>query len=396
MINRKMQHLGEERSVIRELFEYGNMRKAAVGEENVFDFSIGNPSVPAPDFVQREIARLLDTVPPEKLHGYTSAPGAPEVRKAVSDYIESKFGVPMSEELVYMTCGAAASLSIAITALCEEGDEFVVIAPFFPEYRVYAEGAGAKVVVAPSAADFHLDFDALDRAIGKRTKAVILNSPNNPTGAVISAEELKKLGALLGRKSLEKGESIFLLADEPYRELTYGVEVPFPMQYYHDTILCYSFSKSLSLAGERIGYIAVSPFCCHAGDLFAAVCGAGRTLGYVCAPALFQRVCAASLGRSSDVGEYRKNRDLLYGALTKMGYECTPPEGAFYLFVKALEEDAVAFSERAKKYELLLVPSDSFGVKGYVRISYCVARSVIERSLPAFEALMREYRGIKN
>lgn len=396
MINRTMQHLGEERSVIRELFEYGNMRKAVVGEENVFDFSIGNPSVPAPDFVQSEIRRLIDTVPPEKLHGYTSAPGAPEVRKAVSDYIESKFGVPMSEGLIYMTCGAAASLSIAITALCEEGDEFAVIAPFFPEYRVYAEGAGAKVVVVPSAEDFHLDFDALDRAIGGRTKAVILNSPNNPTGAVISAEELTRLGALLERKSLEKGESIFLLADEPYRELTYGAEVPFPMKYYHDTILCYSFSKSLSLAGERIGYIAVSPFCCHAEDLFAAVCGAGRTLGYVCAPALFQRVCAASLGRSSDVGEYRKNRDLLFKALTEMGYECVPPEGAFYLFVKALGGDAVAFSERAKKYELLLVPSDSFGVKGYVRISYCVARSVIERSLPAFKKLYEEYKGIKN
>ncbi len=392
MFNKTMQHLGEERSVIRELFEYGNARKKIVGEDNVFDFSIGNPSVPAPDFVQDEIKRLIDTVPPEKLHGYTSAAGDPEVRKAVSDYIETKFGIPMSANLIYMTCGAAASLAIAVTALSEEGDEFVTIAPFFPEYRIYVESAGAKLVVAPSLKDFHLDLDALGRAIGKRTKAVILNSPNNPTGAVISAEELMALSSLLEKKSAEKGEPIFLLADEPYRELTYGAEVPYPMRYYHDTILCYSFSKSLSLAGERIGYVAVSPFACRKDALFSAVCGAGRRLGFVCAPALFQRVCAASLGQSTDVGEYRKNRDLLYGALTEMGYECVPPEGAFYLFVKALEPDAVAFSERAKKYELLLVPSDSFGVGGYVRISYCVSRTTIERSLPSFEKLMKDYR----
>ena len=392
MYNKEMQHLGEERSVIRELFEYGNARKKIVGAENVFDFSLGNPSVPAPAFVQAEIRRLIDTVPPEELHGYTSAAGAPAVRKAVSDYIETKFGAPMSAKLVYMTCGAAASLMITITAMCEENDEFVVIAPFFPEYRVYVEGAGGTLVVAPTDRNFRLDFSALERAIGKRTKAVILNSPNNPTGAVVSEEELKKLSALLGEKSKEKGEPIFLLADEPYRELTYGANVPYPMNYYRDTVVCYSFSKSLSLAGERIGYIAVSPACEKAEELFAAVCGAGRKLGFVCAPALFQRVCAASLGKASDVEEYRKNRDLLYDALTKMGYECVPPEGAFYLFVKALEEDATAFSERAKGHELLLVPSDSFGVKGYVRISYCVPRTVIERSLKAFEKLMEEYR----
>ncbi len=392
MFNQTMQHLGEERSVIRELFEYGNQRKQQIGADNVFDFSIGNPSVPTPDFVQAEIKRLVDTMPPEVLHGYTSAAGAPEVRRAVSDYIQSTFGVPMSANHVYMTCGAAASLTITISALCEEGDEFIVIAPFFPEYRVFVEGAGGTLIVVPSDAHFHLDFEALKAAIGKHTKAVILNSPNNPTGAVLTAEELKQLGALLDQKSLEKGEPIFLIADEPYRELTYGAEVPCPMNFYHETIVCYSFSKSLSLAGERIGYIALSPFCCRADDLFAAVAGAGRKLGYVCAPALFQRVCAASLGKVSDVEEYRKNRDLLYEALTSYGYECVPPEGAFYLFVKALEEDAVAFSERAKKHELLLVPSDSFGVKGYVRISYCVSRSVIERSLPAFLALYREYR----
>lgn len=391
MLNQTMLRLGEERGIIRELFEYGNKRKKIVGDDNVFDFSIGNPSVPAPAYVQEEIKRLIDTVPPERLHGYTSAAGAPEVRAAVSDYIETQFGVPMSANLVYMTCGAAASLAITIAALSEEGDEFVTIAPFFPEYRIFVEGAGAKLVVAPSDARFHLDFGALGRAIGKHTKAVILNSPNNPTGAVITEEELVRLAELLGQKSAEKGEPIFLIADEPYRELVYGAPAPYPMRYYHETVVCYSFSKSLSLAGERIGYIAVSPMCCRAEELFSALCGAGRRLGFVCAPALFQRVCAASLGKSSDVGVYRENRDLLYTSLTEMGYECVPPEGAFYLFVKSPEADAVAFSERAKRHELLLVPSDSFGVKGYVRISYCVSRATIERSLPAFRALIREY-----
>ncbi len=391
MYNKEMQHLGEERSVIRELFDYGSLRKQAVGSENVFDFSIGNPSVPAPAFVQEEIRRLIDTVPPEALHGYTPAAGAPEARKAVADYIEREFGAPMSEDLVYMTCGASASLAIITAALYEEGDEFVVLAPFFPEYRVFVEGAGATLVVAPTDERFHPDFHALEQVITRRTKAVILNSPNNPTGAVISGEELKTLAVLLEKKSAEKGEPIFLIADEPYRELVYGVTVPFPMNYYRDTVVCYSFSKSLSLAGERIGYVAVSPKCREAKSLFAAVCGAGRRLGYVCAPALFQRVCAAALGRVSDVGKYRENRDILYDFLTKTGYECMPPEGAFYLFVKALEPDAVAFSERAKKHELLLVPSDSFGVTGYVRISYCVSRATIERSLPAFRDLYEEY-----
>lgn len=392
MINKTMQRLGEEKSAIRELFDYGMKRKREIGEENVFDFSIGNPSVPAPACVQEEIGRLVRTVPPEILHGYTSAPGAPEVRQAVADYIQTAFGAPMSANLVYMTCGAAASLTIAIRALSEADDEFVVITPYFPEYCVFVEQAGCKLVEVASDGTFHLDLSALAEAITSRTKAVILNSPNNPTGAVYSKGEIDALAALLREKSEEKEEPVFLIADEPYRELTYGAEVPFPMNAYANTIVCYSFSKSLSLAGERIGYIAVSPKCRGAEDLFSAVCGAGRSLGFVCAPALFQRVCAASLGKCSDVGAYKKNRDLLYNALTEMGYTCVPPEGAFYLFMKAPEPDAQRFCGRAKAHELLLVPSDSFGVKGYVRISYCVAQSVIERSLPAFRALIGEYR----
>ena len=391
MLNKTMQKLGEERSVIRELYEYGNARKAQIGEGAVYDFSIGNPSVPAPKEVSEEIVRLVKETPAEVLHGYTSAAGLPDVRAAVAKYITDRFGAPMSASLVYMTCGAAASLTVSLTALCEKGDEFVVISPYFPEYRVFVEGAGGKLVEAKADARFHLDMDALDRAIGKRTKAVIVNSPNNPTGAVYGEEELKALAALLTKKSAEKGAPIFLIADEPYRELVYDTAVPYPALYYKDTLVCYSFSKSLSLAGERIGYIAVSPECANAEAVYAAVCGAGRSLGFVCAPALFQRVCAKFLGRASDVGEYKKNRDILCSALTEMGYECAPPEGAFYLFLKALEPDEKKFCERAKKYELLLVPSDSFGCGGYVRISYCVSRSVIEGSLPAFRKLKAEY-----
>ncbi len=392
MYNHKMIKLGEERSDIRELFEYGLQRKKIVGAENVFDFSIGNPGVPAPKCVQDEAERLVHKMPAVALHGYSSAPGLPEVRAAVSNYIQTAFGAQMRPEFVYMTCGASASLTVTLNAVLNEGDEVVVFAPFFPEYRVFVERAGGTLVVAPTDEKFHPDAEKLRPYLGKRTRAVLLNSPNNPSGAVYSEAEIKSLAALLKEKSEERGEPILLLADEPYRELTYGANVPYVMNFYDNSVVLYSFSKSLSLAGERIGYIAVSPKCAEAETLFSAVCGAGRALGFVCAPVLFQRVVAKCLGKSSDVGEYKKNRDILYNALKEYGYECIPPEGAFYLFVKALEPEAKKFCERAKKHELLLVPSDSFGVAGYVRISYCVERSVIERSLPAFKALIEEYR----
>ena len=392
MFNPIMQRLGEARSVIRELFEYGNARKRAIGAENVYDFSLGNPNVPAPKFVQDEITRLMAEVPADVLHGYTSAAGAPEVRQAVSDYITATFGAPSSPNLIYMTCGAAASLTVTLNALCNAGDEVIVLAPFFPEYRVFIERANAKCVPVLTNEHFHPDFAAIEKAITKQTKAVIINSPNNPTGAVYSESEIKALGELLRRKSAELGSAIYLLADEPYRELTYGAVVPYVPNFYENTIVCYSFSKSLSLAGERIGYIAVSPKCEGANELYAAVCGAGRALGFVCAPALFQFVVKSCLGKSSDIEEYKKNRDILYNALTKYGYDCISPEGAFYLFVKSPEPDAKKFLERAKKYELLIVPSDSFGATGYVRISYCVSRKTIENSLPAFEKLMKEYK----
>lgn len=392
MLNKAMQKLGEERSEIRELHEYAVLRKGILGEEGVFDFTLGNPSVPAPECVQAEIKCLVDGTPAELLHGYTSAAGAQDVRAAVANHIRKQFGVPMSADRVYMTSGASASLAIVLSAVLNAGDEVVVLAPYFPEYRVFVENAGGKLVVAPTNADFHPDLAALEQKIGKKTRAVIVNSPNNPTGAVYTEGEMRLIGELLKKKSAERGKPILLIADEPYRELAYTATPVYPMSVYADTVVCYSFSKVLSLAGERIGYLAVSPQCKNDGELFAAVCGAGRALGYVCAPALFQRVCARCLGQSCDVEVYRKNRDLLYSALTGFGYECAPPEGAFYLFVKSPEPDARQFCERAKKYELLLVPSDSFGTQGYVRISYCVAKSTIENSLPAFKKLIEEYQ----
>ncbi len=392
MFNQTMQKLGAERSAIRELFEYGNARKKEIGEENVFDFSLGNPNVPAPACVTEEIIRLAREMPPEKLHGYSSAPGLYEVRLAVANYIQSTFGVPMSADLVYMTCGASASLTSLFSALLIRGEEVVVPAPYFPEYGVFIGQAGGKIVPAETDARFHLDLGNIERAITPTTKAVLVNSPNNPTGAVYSEEEMTALGALLRRKSIGRKTPIFLIADEPYRELCYEKSPVYPMAVYPHTVVLYSFSKSVSLAGERIGYVAVSPVCTGAKELFDAVCGAGRSHGFVCAPTLFQRVAANCLGQVSDVGVYKANRDLLYGSLSDMGYTCTVPEGAFYLFLKALEPDEKAFCERAKAHELLLVPSTSFGVKGYARVSYCVARAVIERSLPAFRALIGEYR----
>lgn len=391
MFNQTNINLGKERSVIREIFEYANARKKEIGAENVFDFSLGNPSVPAPECVRKEIGNLINNTSPETLHGYTSAAGAPEVRAAVADYIAKSFDVPMRPELVYMTCGAAASLTATLNALCNAGDEVIVIAPYFPEYRVFIEAAGATVVTVRADANFHIDLEAISRAVGENTKAIIMNSPNNPTGAVYCAEELAGLAALLKSVNAKRNSPVYLIADEPYRELVYGAKVPYPMCHYPNTVLCYSFSKSLSLAGERIGYVAVHPDCIGAEELFFAICGAGRALGYVCAPALFQRVVAKCLGKSSDINVYKRNRDLLYDALTEYGFSCVRPEGAFYLFVQSPEADAKAFSERAKRHELLIVPSDSFGITGYARISYCVDGEMIERSLPAFKALAKEY-----
>ncbi len=393
MIAKEMLALGKKSSVIREIFEYARVRRGEIGAENVFDFSLGNPSIPAPAVVGETMQRLVAECDPVVLHGYTSAPGDQAVRQKLADNIAARFGVETTPNLIYMTCGAAASLTITLRALTGPGDEVVLLAPFFPEYRVFVANSGATPVVVPCQPEtLDIDIDALSAAINPRTRAVIVNSPNNPSGAVLGESSIRKLAALLTEKSAAYGEPIAIIADEPYRELVYdGVEVPYIPAYYDHTVVCYSYSKSLSIPGERIGYIFVSPRMAQAGDVFAAVCGAGRSLGYVCAPNLLQQTVAACDGTSPDLSAYDRNRKLLYGSLAEMGYEAVEPQGAFYLFMKALEPDAGAFCERAKKYELLLVPGDDFGVTGYVRIAYCVSYEQIERSLPAFRALYAEY-----
>lgn len=396
MISQKMEQLGKKSSVIREIFEYAKKRRAEIGDDKVFDFSIGNPSIPAPAAVNEAIRRLVTEQDPVALHGYTSAPGDLTVRGKIADSITRRFGMEASAATIYMTCGAAASLTISLHAIVNEGDEVVVLAPFFPEYRVFAEKAGATLkVVKCREEDFQIDFAALAAAITEKTKAIIVNSPNNPSGVVLGEDTIRELTALLDEKQSEFGTQIFLIADEPYRELVYDMDVPYLPLHYKNTIVCYSYSKSLSLPGERIGYIFVSPRMENAGDVFAAVCGAGRALGFVCAPSLLQYTIGECLNETANIDAYRKNRDLFYGTLTDIGYTVARPDGAFYLFMKALEPDAYAFCERAKKYELLLVPSDSFGFEGYVRLAYCVAYDTIERALPAFRALYNDYQESK-
>lgn len=395
-MNEKMRKLGAERSVIRELFEYGKKRKLEIGNENVFDFSIGNPSVPTPQEVTDELERLLRETEPTALHGYTSAQGDRVARQAVASYLNRTFSAGADPDLIYLTAGAAASLTVTLNAILDPGDEVVLLAPFFPEYRVFAEKAGGKtVIVPPDSATFLPDFDALEKAVGERTRALILNSPNNPSGAILPEEGLKRLCAILDRQQKKNGSPIYLISDEPYRELVWdGTAVPFVTGYYDNAVVCYSFSKSLSLPGERIGYILVNPRAEAANALYEAVCGAGRALGFVCAPALFQHLLPVCMGRTADFTAYRTNRELLWKGLTALGFQAVLPQGAFYLFVRAPEPDARAFSERAKQNELLLVPSDSFGMPGYVRLSYCVPTEQIRRAMPAFAALAQSY-GLK-
>ncbi|MBQ7924609.1 MAG: pyridoxal phosphate-dependent aminotransferase [Clostridia bacterium] len=394
MINDKMYALGSKRSSIREIFEYAKARAQEIGVENVFDFSIGNPSVPAPDQVNESIEKIVRETPSVALHGYTSAQGDKSVRDTIAANYSRRFGAAISGDDLYMTCGAAASLTITLHALHENGDEIIVFAPYFAEYKVFIEGAGAKLVVLPSDEKTMLpDFAALEKAVNVRTKGVLINSPNNPSGVVYDEKTMETLCGILAAKSKEFGKRIFLISDEPYRELVYDTKtvVVSPMRYFDDCIVCYSYSKSLSLPGERIGYIAVNPRMENAKEVYAAVCGAGRSLGFVCAPALFQRVAAACDGLTADLSVYKRNRDLLYNALTEYGFTCIYPDGAFYLFVKAAEKDAKAFCAKAKKYELLFVAGDDFGYPGWVRIAYCVRTEQIERALPLFQKLAQEY-----
>ena len=390
-----MYKLGSQRSAIRELFEYGKKRAAEVGAENVYDFSLGNPTVPAPDCVNETVRELTHTLDSISLHGYTSAQGDEATRQAIADDLNKTYKTNFNSANFYMTMGAAASLSICFKALTTSPeDEFITIAPFFPEYRVFVEGTGAKlVVVKADTTNFQIDFEALEKAINPNTKAIIINSPNNPSGAIYDEATIRRLSSLLEEKQKEYAKEIYLISDEPYREIAYdGVEVPYVTKYYRNTIVCYSYSKSLSLPGERIGYILVPKEVTESRAVYAAVCGAGRSLGYVCAPSMLQKVIARCVGQTGDINLYKKNRDLLYNGLTELGYQCFKPAGAFYLFVKALEEDANRFCEKAKEQDLLLVAADGFGCPGYVRISYCVDEEMIKRSFGAFEKLYDSYQ----
>ena len=388
-----MYALGNKRSIIREIFEYCKKRGEEIGKDKVFDFSIGNPSVEPPAEIAEAISDLIKNENSVSLHGYTSAQGDAGVRAAIAEDTNRRFGTSLTPDNIYMTCGAAASLTISLRALVNPGDECIVFAPFFTEYRVFINNAGATVVVSdPKEKTFEIDTEDFESKITPKTKAVIINSPNNPSGVVYSEETVTAVAEILKRKSKEYGSPIYLIADEPYRELAFdGVKVPYLMNYYDDVIVCYSYSKALSLPGERIGYIAVSPKMQNSREVYLAVCGAGRSLGYVCAPSMFQQVIKRTMGAKVDVEIYKNNRDLLYNSLTSYGYECVKPEGAFYLFVKALEDDAYRFYEKAKEMEILVVPCDDFGVRGYVRIAYCVDRSRIEASLPAFKKLAQSY-----
>ncbi len=392
MYNQKMHSLGATGSAIRELYEYGRKRKLEIGENNVFDFSLGNPNVPAPKAVNDALIELIKNTDPTKLHAYTSAAGDLAVRESIAEYLNKKYNCNCKAELIYMTAGAAASLSISLKALLNEGEEVIVFAPFFPEYKVFIENSNGTIkVVNCDKTNFKPDYNLFEELITEKTKCVIVNSPNNPSGVVYDEEDIIKISEILNKKQQEFGKNIYLISDEPYRELVYsGTKIPFITNYYDNTIICYSFSKSLSLPGERIGYILVSPKCDLSSDIFKAVCGAGRSLGYVCAPSLFQYLIPSCLGITSDLTVYEENREILYEKLNSYGYEIVDSYGAFYLLMRSPFESASAFSEFAKKYELLLVPSDSFGVEGYVRISYCVSKETVINSLSAFKKMIND------
>lgn len=393
MINEKMHLYGTNRSTIRELFEYGRNMKRELGEDAVFDYSLGNPSVEPPKELNEHIARLTKECSPIELHGYTSAPGDFSVRQAIAAHVEKSFDTKADPNLIYMTAGAAAALTATLSAVTTPGESVIVIAPFFPEYRVFVESCGATLKAVPARKnDFGLNIDAINEALDETVAAVIINSPNNPTGAVYSEADVKSLAELLKEKSKKYEKPIYVIADEPYRELVYdGARVPFIPKYYDNTIVCYSFSKSLSIPGERIGYALVSASADDKEAVFHAICGAGRSLGYVCAPSIFQKLVPACLGLTSDLSVYESNRKTLYEALTSYGYDVVYPSGAFYLFVKSPIPSARDFSDIAKKYGLLLVPSDDFGCEGYVRLAYCQSPDMITRSLPAFLKLMKEF-----
>ena len=391
MVNQNAYQLGANRSCIRDLFEYGRQRAAIVGEEQVYDYSLGNPSIPSPAQVDEAIRQILLDTPTLQVHGYTSAVGDLATRQAIADDLNRRYNAGCRAEDFFIGCGAAPELVAVFRALAVPGGELLVIAPYFPEYKPFAEEAGLTFkVVPPDVPDFQVKLEAVEAMLTPNTQAVLVNCPNNPSGVVYTRQTLQALADLLTRKSAEFGHPIYIVSDEPYRELAYGVEVPFVPTIYPNTIVCYSYSKSLSLPGERIGYVYVPQSAADSRAVYAAVAGAARSAGHVCAPSLWQKVIARCASLRPDLESYDRNRRALYEALTEMGYEMAKPDGAFYLFIKAPRGDANAFSEKAKKKDLLLVPGDGFGCPGYFRICYCVSYDMIQRSLPVFRELIQK------
>ncbi len=390
MINAQAYALGAERSVIRELFAYGCQRAREVGPENVYDYSLGNPSIPAPPQVNAAIREILSTQDPIAVHGYSAAAGDLAAQAAIAEDLKARFGGDITPEDLFLGCGAAPELTAVFRALAVPGAQICALAPYFPEYKPFVESAGAAfLAVPPDVPGFQLNLTALAQTLTPNTVAVIVNSPNNPAGTVYSEDALKALGALLREKSQQYGHPIYIVSDEPYRELVYdGITVPFIPNLYPDTVVCYSYSKSLSLPGERIGYVYVPKQAADSRRLYAAIAGAARSMGHVCAPSLMQQVIARCAGLRPDLETYSENRRLLMEGLQAMGYEMAKPEGAFYLFVKAPEGDGIAFSQRARELDLLVVPGEGFGCPGYFRLCYCVKKEQILKSLPLFRALL--------
>ena len=392
MFNRQVYEMGAAPNRIRQIFEYGRQQAKLLGEDKVYDFSLGNPSIPAPDAVNSSIKRLLDTESSIRIHGYTSGAGGDLLREAVANNLNERFGVHAGPENIFISCGAAPALTSVLLALKTEKSEIIGIAPYFMEYKAFTEAIGSRFVAVPADLEhFQINLPALAAAVNENTQAVILNSPNNPSGAVLMEETLRATAEILTQCEERYGHPIYIIADEPYRELVYdGVRVPFIPTIYPDTVVCYSWSKSLSLPGERIGYVYVSEQAADSKELFLAVAGAARGYGHVCAPSLIQRAVAECIDCMPDLEAYDVNRRLLYDGLREIGYECVKPEGAFYLFAKTPGGDNNVFCGRAMEKNLLVVPSEPFGVEGYFRLGYCVSKDMIERALPVFREVFEE------
>ena len=392
MIVQKYKDMLQGKSVIRQLSEFAAARGQEIGYENVFDFSLGNPSVPVPQEFTDVMIRMLQEKNPMELHGYSQSLGIPSVRGKVAASLNKRFGMNYTGNHIFMTTGAAGAIAHAVRCVAEPGDEVLTFAPYFPEYAPYINLTGAVLKVVPADTEnFQINFEAFEEMLTEKVAAVLINTPNNPSGMVYSLETVKELARIMEEKQKQYGHDIFLISDEPYREIVFaGVDAPYPSAFYDNSLSCYSFSKSLSLPGERIGYVAVNPKCTDA-EIISVMCSQiSRGTGHNCPPSIIQLAVAEVLDLTSDLSVYETNMNILYRELTELGFECVRPGGTFYMFPKSPEPDAVAFAEKAKKYDLILVPSDSFGVKGYFRIAYCIDTEKVERSLEAFRKLMKE------